>query len=58
MQYTETFSTVKDENFIGRILIFFILLLKTLIVSLGEAVLTSIHNMCFGLKISNIGIPL
>ena len=26
--------------------------------TLGEAVLTSIHNLCFGLKIRKIGIPL
>ena len=32
MQYTEIFSAVKIENFIGKILIFSIILLKPLIV--------------------------
>ena len=32
MQYTETFSAENFENFIGKILIFQIFLLKTLIV--------------------------
>ena len=49
------------ENF-GKILIFLIILLKTLIVGtckyrLAEVVLTSTHNVCFGSKIKKIGIP-
>ena len=47
------FSVVKNENVIRKILIFFLFLLKTLIV---EAVLTSTHNKCFGAKIRKIGI--
>ena len=44
-------------------MIFFLFLLKTLIVGtrynrLGEAVLMSTHNLCFGAKIRKIGIPL
>ena len=36
MQYTETFSAVKNENFIGKIWILLILLLETLIVGTLE----------------------
>ena len=44
-------------------MIFFLFLLKTSIVGpsknrLGEAVLMSTHNLCFGAKIRKIGIPL
>ena len=57
------FSTAKIENFIRKILIFSIFLLKTLIVGthwnhLAEAVLTSTNNLCFGSKIRKIGICL
>ena len=56
MQYTEIFSTVKNENFIRKILIFLMFLLKTLWVhirttSLGDAVLMSTRNLCFESKI-------
>ena len=47
MQYTEIFLALKFENF----QLFFLFLL-------GEAVLTSTHNLCFGAKIRKIGIPL
>ena len=63
MQYTENFSAVKFQNFIGKTLILLICLLKTLIAGthynrLGKAVLTSTHNLCFGSEIRKIGIPL
>ena len=50
------------ENFSGKILLFSIFMLKTLIVGtrynrLAEVVLMSIHNLCFGSKIRKIGIP-
>ena len=35
-------------------MLFFLFLLKTI----GEVVLTSTHNLCFGAKIRKIGIPL
>ena len=50
--YTENFLVVKMKSFTGKILIFFLFLLKT------EAVLTSTHILCFGAKIRKIGIPL
>ena len=64
MQHTEIFSAVKSKNYIGKCLKFLIFLLKTYIVGtryngLGEAALTSTHNVCFESKIrKNIGIPL
>ena len=63
VQYTEIFSPVKIENFIRKILIFFLFLLNTYTVGtrknrLAEAVLTSTHNLCLGAKIRKIGIPL
>ena len=62
MQYTEIFSTVKIENFIGKISIFLIFLLKKLIVG-TEAVLTSTHVYVLDQKKKKkkkkkIGIPL
>ena len=60
----EIFSAVKIEIFNGKCLIVFLFLLKTEIVGillnrLGDAVLTSTHNLCFEAKIRNIhvGIP-
>ena len=58
----EIFSAVKMENLIGKILIFSKFMLKTLIVGtpynrLGEGVLMSTRNLCFGSKIK-IGTPL
>ena len=47
MMIQRFFSTVKIENFMTKMLIFF-----------REAVLTSTHNLCFGAKIRKIGIPL
>ena len=52
------FSEAKIENFIGKMLILFLFMLKTLIVGtrknrLAEVVLTSIRNLCFGSKIKN-----
>ena len=52
MQYIESFSAVKSENFIGKISIFLIFMLKTF---LAGKVLTGTHNLCFG---SKIDIPL
>ena len=49
-----SFSSVKIENFIGIILIFFLFLLKHRLwvhVRTASAVLTSTHNLCFGAKI-------
>ena len=61
-------SEAKIENFIGKVLIFVIPLLKTLIVGtlivgtryncLVEAVLKSSDNKCFRAKLRKIGIPL
>ena len=61
--HREFFQKPKLKNFIGKILIFLIFLLKTMIEGthqnrLAEAVLTSTHNLCFGSKIRKIGIPL
>ena len=43
------FYVVKIENFQRKKMMFLIFLLKTLIVgTLGEAVLTSTHTLCFG----------
>ena len=53
------FSAVKFENFVRC----FNVLLKTQIVGtrknrIAEAALTSIHSLCFRIKIGKIGIPL
>ena len=57
MQYTAIFHGCKNVNFLDEIfLIFFLFLLKTLIV--GEAVLTSTHNLCFRAKIGEKCKPL
>ena len=53
MQYTEIILVVKMKIFTGKKMLFFLFLLKT---SIGEAVLTSTHNLCFGAKIRKIGI--
>ena len=64
MQYTVIFKVVKKMKLCSRIvLIFFLVLLKTLNIGtrkdlLGEAVLTSTHNECFGSKRRKICIPL
>ena len=47
MQYSENFLALKIKNFIGKIWLIKICLLKTLIV---EAVLMSTPNLCFGTK--------
>ena len=39
-------------------MIFFLFLRYIFLIYLGEAVLTCTHNLCFGAKISKIGIPL
>ena len=56
MQYTAKFHGCKNVHFQMNFFIFFLFLLKTLIVGtrwnrLIEAVLTSTHNLCFGAKI-------
>ena len=67
MQYTEIVLDVKMKIFTGKILIFFLFLLKTYDRGYmleppqrggAEAVLTSTHNLRFGTKIRKIGIPL
>ena len=64
MQFTENFfQKQKFKISLEKNDIFLIILLKTLIVGtrqirLGEAVLTSTHNLCFGPKIRKIGTPL
>ena len=50
------FTAVKMFIFRRNFLIFFLFLLKTLIVG-SEAVLTSTHNQCFGAKIRKIVYP-
>ena len=50
MQYTEIFSAIKIENFIGKVSKFLTFLLI-------EAVLMSTHNLCLGSKVRKIGIP-
>ena len=57
------FPQAKIENFVGKILIFLIVLLKTLIVGthknrIAEAVLMSTHNLCSGSKIRKVVIHL
>ena len=63
MQYIENSFSCKYENFTGKIEIFLTFLLKTYIVGtrqnrLGEMVLTSTQNICFGSKIRKLGVPL
>ena len=56
MQHTEIFSTVKIVKFIlKKIFDIFHIFAQNIE---AEAVLTSIHNLCFGAKIRKIGIPL
>ena len=43
MQYTEIFSAVKTENFIRKILIFFLVFAQ----NIDCGVVTSTHNQCF-----------
>ena len=50
MQYTEKFLVVKMKISSSNFFIFFLFLLKTLIVGT--------HNLCFGAKIRKISIPL
>ena len=57
MQHTEIFKVLKTKHFQSENLA------QTLIVGtrknrLGEAVLKSTHDLCFGEKIRKIGIPL
>ena len=52
----KSFSVVKNENFIRKILIFFYFCSKHIIVGtrknrLADAVLTSTYNLCFGARI-------
>ena len=54
--YTEFFKVVKNENF--QLNIFHIFLIFAQNRLWVQMVLTSIHNLCFGLKIRTIGIPL
>ena len=62
MQYTENYLFVKMRIFAGKILTFFLFLLHNIdcVYMLEppqrEAVLKSNHNLCFGAKISKIGI--
>ena len=52
MQYTENFSVLKIENFIGKLLtLFFNICAQNIVGTRGEAVLTSTHNLCCKLKI-------
>ena len=60
MQYTDNFSAVKFENFIGKNVLFFFYFAQSMGTRknrLAKAVITSTHNLCFGPKI-RIGIPL
>ena len=45
------FLIAKSTIFSSKFLIIFLFLLKTLIMSICEAVLTNNHNLCFGAKI-------
>ena len=62
MQYTVIFKVVKNENFKGKTFGIFLIFAQNIDCGytlepprLGEAVLTSTHNLCFGAK---TGIPL
>ena len=60
MQYTENILVVKNENFRWKNFDIFLIFAQNIdcgytLEPLGEAVLTSTHNLCFGAK---IGIPL
>ena len=66
MQYTEIFfSGVKIKIFIGKFMIFFFIFAQNIdcrytleLPRLGEAILTSTFNLCFGTKLRKImGIP-
>ena len=54
--YRDIFSALKIENFIRKVLIFFLIFVQN--IDYGYTVLTSTHNPCFGAKIRKIGIPL
>ena len=61
MQYTVFFSENRNKNKVEKMIVFLILL-KTLIVGtrknrVGEAVLTSTHNVCFGSRKRKIEYP-
>ena len=62
VQYIAIFHGNKNDKFQMKFLIFFLFLLKTLIVGtrwnrLSEAVLTSTHNLCFRAKIRKMYTP-
>ena len=51
MQYTAIIHGCKNVHFQMKFVIFFLFLLKTLIVGTREMVLTSTHNLCFRAKV-------
>ena len=60
MQYKKMFKVVKNENFPLKDFDIFLIFAQNIDYgyTLGEAVLTSTHNLCFGAKIRKMGIPL
>ena len=54
MQYIEIFFSRKNLKFYQKNFDIFLIFDQ----NIGEAVLTSTHNLCFGAKIRKIGIPL
>ena len=57
MQYTEIFGVVKNLKFHQNLFLLKTRIVGTSLNRLGEAVLTSTHNLCFGATIRKIGIP-
>ena len=63
MQYTEKIFGSKNESFYWKKFDIFLIFAQNIdcgymIERLGEAVLTSTHNLCFGAKIRQISLPL
>ena len=58
MQYTEFFLVVKMKIFAGKLFDIFLMFAQNIDCGYAEAVLTCIHNLCFGAKIRKIGIHL
>ena len=59
MQYTKIFKVVKNEDLQQKFFDIFLIFAQNIDCEYTlEAVLTSTHNLCFGAKITKIGIPL
>ena len=57
VQYTAIFHGFKNDNFQMKSFDIFFILVQNIDCGYNEAVLTSTHNLCFGVKIRKIYIP-